>query len=241
MNERERIARYPYKMKDLCEKTGLPRQVVHFYIQQGLVPEGYKTGRNTAFYGEEHVARIKLVRQLQHERFLPLKAIRAMLEARDEVFSPVQRRVLEDVKARMSDALLPPRDPSNTVSVRAVCEAAGVSFDEVRALSEGGLFGIVEHQREALINREDAWMVELWGELRAAGFTEELGFQPRDITLFERAISKLFDDEVKLLASRMSHLPPEDLATMLEKALPLINSFLARYHLTRARNFLSTL
>ena len=28
------------KMKDLCELTGLPRQAVHFYIQEGLVPEG---------------------------------------------------------------------------------------------------------------------------------------------------------------------------------------------------------
>ena len=44
-----------YRMKDLCELTGLPRQVIHFYIQQGLVPEGHKTGPNMAYYGEEHL------------------------------------------------------------------------------------------------------------------------------------------------------------------------------------------
>ena len=70
----------PYRMKDLCRLTGLPRQVIHFYIQQGLVPEGHKTGRNMAYYGDEHVRRVRLVRTLQHERFLPLKASRALLE-----------------------------------------------------------------------------------------------------------------------------------------------------------------
>ena len=30
--------RWRYRMKDLCEATGLPRQAIHFYIQQGLLP-----------------------------------------------------------------------------------------------------------------------------------------------------------------------------------------------------------
>ena len=38
--------RWCYRMKDLCEATGLPRQAIHFYIQQGLLPAGRKTGRN---------------------------------------------------------------------------------------------------------------------------------------------------------------------------------------------------
>src|SRR4051812_29405876 len=92
---------YPFKMKDLCARTGLPRQAVHFYIQQGLVPEGHKTGRNMAYYGPEHVERLLLVRRLQHERFLPLKAIRALLDERDDAFSPAQRRLLEDVKQHL--------------------------------------------------------------------------------------------------------------------------------------------
>ena len=33
-----------YRMRDLCSITGLSRQAIHFYIQQGLVPEGTKTG-----------------------------------------------------------------------------------------------------------------------------------------------------------------------------------------------------
>ena len=51
--------RYRYKMKDLADATGLDRQGIHFYIQQGLVPEGYKTSRNMGWYSEAHVERMK--------------------------------------------------------------------------------------------------------------------------------------------------------------------------------------
>ena len=61
------------RMKDLCKATGISRQVVHFYISQGLLPPGKKTGQNMAYYSEEHVRRIELIRQLQEERFLALK------------------------------------------------------------------------------------------------------------------------------------------------------------------------
>lgn len=62
-----------YRMREL---SGLPRQAIHFYIQQGLLPEGEKTGRNMAYYSAQHVERLKIIRKLQQERFLPLKAIR---------------------------------------------------------------------------------------------------------------------------------------------------------------------
>ena len=35
-----RDAAYPLRMKDLCAETGLPRQAIHFYIQQGLLEPG---------------------------------------------------------------------------------------------------------------------------------------------------------------------------------------------------------
>ena len=66
-------------MRDLCARTGLSRQAIHFYVAQGLVEAPKKTGRTMGYYTEAHVERILLVRRLQEEHFLPLKAIRAMI------------------------------------------------------------------------------------------------------------------------------------------------------------------
>jgi len=239
-------AAFPYKMKDLCERTGLPRQVIHFYIQQGLVPEGKKTGRNMAYYGEAHVERILLVRRLQHERFLPLKAIRAILEERDEVFSPAQRGFVDEVKARLSGAPFGRSDKPATVSVSETLARLGLGRKDLDQMIEIGLLAAAEEPGEdgephAVIARDDAWMLEIFAELRATGLNEELGFSALDFAMFEEAISALFAREAEVLAARLSKLPADRAAAIIERALPLINSFLVRYHDTKVRNFFAAM
>ena len=56
---------------------------------------------NMAFYGPEHLERLKLIKRLQHERFLPLKAIKAMLDGREEQFSDEQQHFLKAVRAEL--------------------------------------------------------------------------------------------------------------------------------------------
>jgi DNA-binding transcriptional MerR regulator len=239
-------ADFPYKMKDLCERTGLPRQVIHFYIQQGLVPEGKKTGRNMAYYGEAHVERIQLVRRLQHERFLPLKAIRAILEERDEAFSPAQRGFVNEVKSRLSGAPFGRGDRPATVPVGELLDRLGLRRKDLDQMIEIGLFAAAEERGEdgppsTVIARDDAWMLELFAELRAAGLSEELGFSALDLAMFEEAISVLFAREAEMLAARLSKLPADRAATLIERAVPLINSFLVRYHDTKLRNFFAAM
>ncbi|HSN98090.1 MAG TPA: MerR family transcriptional regulator, partial [Candidatus Nanopelagicales bacterium] len=234
--------RYPYRMKDLCEKTGLPRQVVHFYIQQGLVPEGQKTGRNMAYYGEEHVARILLVRKLQHERFLPLKAIRALLEQREEAFSASQQALLQDVQAHLGPALRPRAERPATVDARELVERLGLEQADLDGMVEMGLLATATSEDgRTLIASDDAWLLETWAEVRRAGLTRELGFDVRDLAIYEAAISTLLREEAERVATRLSHLPPEQVAALVERSLPLINGFLTRYHTARARDFFSTL
>ncbi len=230
---------FPYKMKDLCDLTGLPRQAVHFYIAQGLVPEGHKTGRNMAWYSERHVERIKLIRKLQEEQFLPLKAIKAILEERDESFTPAQRQLLSEVKDRLKGTLGRDASRGDLVEVRALLEGAGVDRADFEEMVETGLLATSRGPRgKMLIARDDAWIVELWGRVRAAGFTRELGFGPKLITVFEGAIALVFQKEVEILNARLAHLSPDAVATLLSRALPLIGELLVRLHENKVRTFI---
>jgi DNA-binding transcriptional MerR regulator len=234
-------ARFPYKMKDLCERTGLPRQVIHFYIQQGLVPEGHKTGRNMAYYGDEHVERVLLVRKLQHERFLPLKAIRALLEERDEVFSPAQRKQLVDVRAHLGPTLRPREDRPATMDVAEELARLGLQAEDLEGMLEAGILATTTEDGRTLISRDDVWLLEMWADVRRAGLTRELGFSSRDLAIYEQAVSQMFQRETQLLAPRLNDIPPAEAAQMLERVLPIIHTFIARYHVARAKSFLSTL
>ncbi len=230
---------FPYKMKDLCDQTGLPRQVVHFYIKEGLVPEGNKTGRNMAYYSDAHLERIRLVRKLQHERFLPLKAIRALLDAQEGAFSSAQRRLLGEVQQRLA---LSARTASLPTLAAPILARNGLDRVDLDELAEAGILGVSEdEQGRVIVAGEDAWVLDLWGELRAAGFTREVGFRAADFAIYEEAMTELLQKEAAMLTSRLGHLSPDRVAEMVERGMPLVNTFLARHHTAKVRDFFTAL
>ena len=231
---------FVFKMRDLCERTGLDRQTIHFYIQQGLVPEGQKTGRNMAYYSEEHLERIRLVRELAHQRFLPLKAIRALLDGEEEAFSPEQRAIMSEVRTRVRSALRPTR-ATPFVSASAVAARTGCSVSEILELGEAGLLTSRGEAANEEVLEEDVWVVEAWVRLRAAGFDPALGFSPGDLAVYGEAMKSLVRLEARMFATRVGRLDPDEAGRLLDRGLPLINEFITRLHTSRARQLLATI
>jgi DNA-binding transcriptional MerR regulator len=226
-----------YRMRDLCQATGLERQTIHFYIQEGLLPEGKKTGRNMAYYGEDHLERLRLIKKLQEERFLPLRAIRAVLGGKSGGFSKEQRKLLADVKTRLLDAA-PGRElvggPTELVSVSDVAEAHGVKARDVEEMIELGL--LTSEGASNKIRRDDAWLVGAWADLNKAGLSRERGFTPKDLMMVDEAITGLFEKERELFIDRLIDLAPEDLARLLERVLPIMGDLISKLHAQKTRD-----
>jgi DNA-binding transcriptional MerR regulator len=228
-----------YRMKDLCEATGLPRQAIHFYIQQGLLPAGRKTGRNMAWYTEEHLDRLHLIKKLQHERFLPLKAIKALFDGEDDVFSPRQHAFLAGVKERLAESLKTSEDRSPTLTPTEIATQTGIDPKDVERAFELGLVGGVQSNGSLRIAAADVWIFEVFGKVRALGFTPDLGFGVEDMALYQDAIANLLNDEVRLVFSRLSELPPEKVAIMIEEVVPILDRYVMRLHSTKIREFIA--
>ena len=228
--------RYRYKMKDLADATGLDRQGIHFYIQQGLLPPGHKTGRNMAWYTEEHLERLRLIKKLQHERFLPLKAIKALLEGREEAFAPEQQQFLHNVRENIDESLAS-RGPVVRVTLTDLMRRSGVDLDDIEQAEALGLATVVRDGAEPSISVDEAWVFDALGELRQLGFSKERGFTVNDVAFYHEAMSSLFRREVGLLSSRLAHLPPDQAARMIERAIPIVNQTLSRLHTQLVREF----
>ena len=77
-----------YDLNELSDRAGVTPRTVRYYIQQGLLPAPDAQGPSTR-YGQGHLDRLLLIRQLQREH-QPLAEIRAQLEGlRDEDVSRV--------------------------------------------------------------------------------------------------------------------------------------------------------
>jgi DNA-binding transcriptional MerR regulator len=229
-------------MKDVCDLTGLPRQAIHFYIQQGLVPAGRKTGRNMAYYGDIHVERLELVRKLQHERFLPLKAIRALLDDQDQAFSPTQREFLVGVKSHLARAYPGRASRPETVDALELLDRLALDRRELDRMIELDMLVTRDDEHGRMrIARDDVWMLEFLSQLRKIGLSPALGFDVSDLAFYEEAVSTLFARERTFLQDRLSELPPALVAEMLEKAIPIVHAFLVRYHEAKIRGFVADL
>ncbi|MBP9086230.1 MAG: MerR family transcriptional regulator [Kofleriaceae bacterium] len=69
------------KMSELSKRSGVSAPTLKHFMREGLLPEPeLRTSRNMAYYDALLVERIAVIRQLQAERFLPLRVIADLLE-----------------------------------------------------------------------------------------------------------------------------------------------------------------
>ena len=67
------------RMRELAA-SGVSAATIKHYLREGLLPEPMKTSRNMAYYPGDCVERIRLIKQLQEERYMPLQVIKDLLE-----------------------------------------------------------------------------------------------------------------------------------------------------------------
>ncbi|MDP3277371.1 MAG: MerR family transcriptional regulator [Deltaproteobacteria bacterium] len=81
-----------YKLDELAEAADVTVRTVRYYVQRGLLAAPVFRGRDTS-YGEGHLWRLKLIKHLQEERFMPLDAIESELIGRtdQEVYAWLER------------------------------------------------------------------------------------------------------------------------------------------------------
>src|SRR6266478_6561986 len=91
------------KISELAEASGVSAGTIKHYLREGLLPEPVKTSRNMAYYPAEFVERIRMIKQLQEERYMPLRVIRDRLAELEVLtpdkdgYSPTDVRIVEAI------------------------------------------------------------------------------------------------------------------------------------------------
>lgn len=72
------------RISELARRAGVPVGTVKYYLREGLLPGGEPTAPTQAQYGEEHVARLRLIRSLGGVGGLSISQTRGVLAAVDD-------------------------------------------------------------------------------------------------------------------------------------------------------------
>lgn len=71
------------KISELSRRTEVPIPTIKFYLREGLLPPGKRTGRNQADYDEGHLERLTLIRAFRQDAGLSIEQIGSCLRAAD--------------------------------------------------------------------------------------------------------------------------------------------------------------
>lgn len=66
------------RIDDLAQRAGVPTRTIRYYTQQGLLPSPKLKGR-VGYYDERHLDRLRLIKELQEKRYLPLSVIQSVM------------------------------------------------------------------------------------------------------------------------------------------------------------------
>jgi DNA-binding transcriptional MerR regulator len=226
------------RMRDLVRQSGLPRETIHFYKMQGLLPPPIKTGRNTALYTHEHLERLRHIRELQERQFLPLKAIRAIFDdSAEQGFTPEQEDLVRRVRGTLAGWTSAQQRPAVPL---ADFVPGRVTRRELRELVDAGLIAVHGSGREAKVAEDDAVILECWAQFKEAGFGPQQGVAPAALRLHDDAMQQLVKREARLAVAAYASAHAEDVSRVIEQVGPVIGRLLSAMHRKHLREFLAS-
>ena len=208
------------KMSQLAEASGVSAGTIKHYLREGLLPEPVRTSRNMAYYPPDFVERIRLIKQLQEDRFMPLRVIKRMLDD-----DPERTRALVELEDRIIETAMAGEE---TRISRAELERR---YDVPREVIERLVELDVLTPTGRGYSPSDARIVEAISRFRAGGYDERIGFTVYDTLRYKSALEDLVKEEVDVLLERLAvEMDTERAVDMIEAGAEPLHDLISALH-----------
>jgi DNA-binding transcriptional MerR regulator len=199
------------KMSELADRSGVSAGTIKHYLREGLLgPEDdvLRTSRNMAYYPEEFVERIRLIKRLQEERFMPLRVIREVISE-----DPERAARIIELEDRILERAIEAGE-TGRVSRTRVRETYDLPRNVLERLEELQVLTPSSRGYDA----DDVAIIEAISRFRAGGYEEAIGFTVYDTLRYREALAPLVEEEVRVLLDRLAG------AVEVDRAVEIISS-----------------
>jgi len=208
------------RMGELARASGVSAATIKHYLREGLLPEPMKTSRNMAYYPADFVERIRMIKQLQEERYMPLRVIKDLLEE-----DPDRARALIELGDRLLEHAL--AGESERVSAAEVRRRYDVPKDVLDRLAE---LEVLTPDRRGY-SPSDVRIIEAISRFRAGGYEERIGFTVYDTLRYKESMADLVKQEVDVLMERLAgEMDPDEAMRLIGAGTQPLNDLLAAMH-----------
>ena len=186
------------KMAELAEASGVSAGTIKHYLREGLLGDQadvVRTSRNMAWYPPAFVERVKLIKRLQEDRFMPLALIREVIDD-----DPERARALVELEDRILDRAVAHREHVARVSRAELRRRYELPQEVLDRLAEIGVLTPTSRGYDP----DDVAIVDALSRFRAGGYDERLGFTVFETLRYKEALEPLVQQEVRALLDRLA-------------------------------------
>ena len=163
------------KISELTERTGVPKETIHYYVREGVLRKPRKTGKNTADYNESYVDQIRIIKGLQDNYFLPLSVIKKIIKhQKRQTRSEQSSFQLQSEYFRPIDRLL----SSEVTGKEAFREVTGIGRKWLAKMEEWGIITAEVREGRPVYSQDDVIIGKLVVDMDRIGFGPKQGYDP---------------------------------------------------------------
>jgi DNA-binding transcriptional MerR regulator len=180
------------KIGELARRAGVNRGTVQHYLREGLLPKPAKTHRNMAYYDGDLVDRIRLIKQLQEKRRLPLAQIKELID--DVSGTPAAVAAIVNAQEAALSTFTAAGD--GALALDEAAKAFDMTARRLRELIDLGIVSAREHDGRTELSPADVEVLAAIVNLRRQGFSADAGFPPELLKIYKDAVDDLLSKEV---------------------------------------------
>lgn len=213
------------KMAELAEASGVSAGTIKHYLREGLLgstDDVVRTSRNMAYYPPGFVERVRLIKRLQEDRFMPLKLIREVIDE-----DPERARALVEQEDRILERAVAHSDRAPRVSAAEVRRRYDLPPEVLSRLAEIGVLSPTSRGYDP----DDVAIVDAMTRFRAGGYEERLGFTIFETLRYQEVLAPLVQQEVRVLLDRLAgEVEPERAAEIIAAGEAPLRALIGALH-----------
>jgi len=217
------------RIGELSEKTNVRRETIHHYIAEGYLHKPHKKGKVTAEYDENHVSRLKLIKELRKNHFLPLSVIRDIMEEYEKL--PKVDQVLFLFKAKQFRPLEWLMEKA-VKGRNAYLEATGIDENWLEFVEQNGIVSPESDGDRPVYTPDDVLVGKLLSSLNDDSLSLKNGLDPEALLSIKRCLQDAVETVQKqFVESMVEGMPEEERAHKSKVMLDLVG--LLFYYMNR--------
>jgi len=209
------------KISEVAQKAGVSPSTIKHYVNEGLLDKPVKTSPNMAYYDESCIEKIKQIKKIQKEKFLPLDVIKRIIQTGESYDEE-----LELGRAIMKSGRF--MDDSPDVPESRIEKLTGYSLDNIRVLEEEKVIFPTIAGDKRYYDSVDRRIIEIMKYREDLGLP--LDYSIQTIRIYRDAIARAVEEDIRLFSKTyIGDIPTTQAIKYMTEADSTLDDFIVMY------------